>query len=265
MSDPAEPELAGQVAIVTGPARGIGRAIALLLAERGAQVILAGRNPTALATLADTIAQRGHRATTIRCDVTKAGDVKQMVAKAEALAGHIDTLVNVVGGTRSLGVPIWETSEQDFTEIVTLNLMTAFLTMAAALPKMIERRRGRIINLGGSFGLRGRAGRAAYSSAKWGLRGLTKSAALEVGPYNITVNCVCPGMIEGEQFDQAGADLSARTGISATEAKKRIAETYPLRRISTAQDVAELVCFLASERGRQITGQDLAVDGGWSL
>jgi NAD(P)-dependent dehydrogenase (short-subunit alcohol dehydrogenase family) len=265
MRDPVNPELEDRVAIVTGVACGVGKAIALQLAERGAHLVLVGRNAAALEELANTIERGGRPAAIIRCDVTKGDEVRRMVANAEAFAGRVDILVNVVGGTRSLAEPIWKTSEKDFTDIVTLNLTTSFLTMAAVLPKMIEQRWGRIINIGGSFGLRGRAERAAYSSAKWGLRGLTKSAALEAGPYNITINCVCPGMIEGAQFDLAGEELAARAGISAAEAKSRLAEGYPLRRVSTPQDIAEVVCFLAGERGRQITGQDLAVDGGWSI
>jgi len=265
MTDSIKPELTDRVAIVTGPARGVGRAIALLLAERGADLVLVGRNVATFDDLVATIEQGGRRAAIIRCDVTKGDEVNQMVAEAEALAGRIDILVNVVGGTRLLGAPIWEISEKHFNEVVALNLTASFLTMAAVLPKMIERRHGRIINIGGTFGLRGRAGRSAYSSAKWGLRGLTKSAALEAGPFNITINCVCPGMVEGTQFDQAGEELAARAGISVAEAKSRLAEGYPLRRVSTPQDIAEVVCFLASERGRQITGQDLAVDGGWSI
>jgi 3-oxoacyl-[acyl-carrier protein] reductase len=162
-------------------------------------------------------------------------------------------------------VPIWEISEQSFAAIMTLNLTSCFLTMAAVLPRMIARRSGRIVNIGGTFGLRGRAGRAAYSCAKWGLRGLTKSAALEAGPYNVTVNCVCPGMVEGPRFDEASEETAARDGIPATQAKTRIAEGYPLRRVSTPQDIANMVVFLASEGGRQITGQDLAVDGGWAV
>ncbi|MBC7156332.1 MAG: SDR family oxidoreductase, partial [Rhodobacteraceae bacterium] len=121
----------------------------------------------------------------------------------------------------------------------------------------------KIVNIGGTFGLRGRAGRVAYSASKWGLRGLTKSFALELGPHNINVNCVCPGMVEGERFDAVCADMAARLGIGVEQARARHAEDYALRRVSTAQDVAEAVLFLASDRARQITGQDLAVDGGW--
>jgi NAD(P)-dependent dehydrogenase (short-subunit alcohol dehydrogenase family) len=265
MNSHSELELNDQVALVTGAASDLGSAIALSLADCGADLALVGRNTEALGPLAKKVEQGRRRATILQCDVTKGGDVKQMVMQAEANAGPIDILVNVVGGTRSFAAPIWETPENEFREILTLNLTTSFLTMAAVLPRMIERQSGRIINIGGTFGLRGRAERAAYSSAKWGLRGLTKAAALEAGPYNITVNCVCPGMIEGPQFDNASAELAAATGTSIAQAKKRISEGYALRRVSNPQDIADMVCFLASKRARQITGQDLAIDGGWTI
>jgi NAD(P)-dependent dehydrogenase (short-subunit alcohol dehydrogenase family) len=259
-------DLAGQIAIVTGPAQSIGKAIALSLAQRGADLVLVGRRLEAMEPVAEVVRGGGRRAHLIRCDVTQGDQVRAMVAEAAAeFNDRIDILVNTAGGTGSLGVPIWEISEQSFAEIMTLNLTSCFLTMAAVLPWMIARRSGRIVSIGGTFGLRGRAGRAAYSAAKWGLRGLTRSAALDAGPYNVTVNCVCPGMVEGPRFDEASEEVAARDGIPAAEARTRIAEGYPLRRISTPQDIANMVMFLAGEGGRQITGQDLAVDGGWSV
>ena len=266
MSRKVDQELAGQVAIVTGPASAIGTAIAVALASRGADLVLVGRDTNAIEAVAEAVRSHATRAHVIRCDVTKGEQVTRMVKEAEtAFEGRIDILINVVGGTGSLDAPIWEISEKDFADILALNLTASFLTMAAALPAMIARRSGRIVNIGGTYGLRGRPGRAAYSSAKWGLRGLTKSAALEAGPYNVTVNCVCPGMVEGPRFDEAIEQTSARAGISVAQAKARIAEGTALRRVSTPQDIAEMVCFLVSERGRQITGQDLAVDGGWAI
>ena len=259
-------ELAGQIAIVTGAAQGIGKAIALSLAQRGADLVLVGRRLEAIESVAEVVRGDGRRAHLIRCDVTEGDQIRAMVGEAAAqFNNRIDILVNTVGGTGSLGVPIWEISEKSFAEIMTLNLTSCFLTMATVLPLMIARRSGRIVSIAGTFGLRGRAGRAAYSAAKWGLRGLTKSAALEAGPYNVTVNCVCPGMVEGPRFDEASAEIAAREGIAAAEAKTRIAQGYPLRRASTPQDIANMVVFLAGEGGRQITGQDLAVDGGWSV
>lgn len=259
-------DLAGQIAIVSGPAQGIGRAIAIALAERGADLVLVGRDLHAIAPVADTIRALGRQAHVIRCDVTRGDEVAGMVATTcEMSAGRIDILVNVVGGTGQISVPIWETSKEDFGRILAANLTASFLTMAAVLPRMIERRAGRIVNIGGTYGLRGRPGRSAYSAAKWGLRGLTKSAALEAGPYGITVNCVCPGMVEGPRFDEVSAAVAERDGVSTAQARRRIADDTALRRVSKPDDIAAMVVFLAGEGGRQITGQDLAVDGGWAV
>jgi NAD(P)-dependent dehydrogenase (short-subunit alcohol dehydrogenase family) len=259
-------ELDGQVAIVTGASSEIGSAIAVALADGGAHPVLIGRNVEAMQPLANTIGALGRRAHVIRCDVTQSEQVAQMLAEVCANFGdRIDILVNVAGGTGGLSVPLWETSESDFSNIVAVNLTASFLTMAAVLPIMIARRSGRIINIGGTYGMKGRAGRTAYSAAKWGLRGLTKSAALEAGPFNITVNCVAPGMIKGRRLNEAAADVAAHEGISPAEAKTRIAQAAALRRVSTPDDIANMVRFLAGERARQITGQDLVVDGGWAI
>ncbi len=256
-------ELDGQVAIVTGASSEIGSAIAVALADGGANLVLIGRHRESMQPVAATIIDRGRRAHVISCDVTQGEEVARMVAEVCGNFGdRIDILVNVAGGTGGLSVPLWHLSESNFASVIAINLTASFLTMSAVLPVMIERRSGRIINIGGTYGMRGRAGRSAYSAAKWGLRGLTKSAALEAGPFNITINYVSPGMVEGRRFDEAAADAAARDGISTAEAKMRIAQASALHRVSTPDDIANMVRFLASERARQITGQDLVVDGG---
>jgi 3-oxoacyl-[acyl-carrier protein] reductase len=131
---------------------------------------------------------------------------------------------------------------------------------------MMGHRYGKIVNVGGTFGMRGRAGRVAYSASKWGLRGITKSFALEVGSYNVNVNCVAPGMVDGPRFrSKVVPEMAKRLGISEQEAAERHAADYALRRISTDQDVANACLFLASDVARQITGVDLPVDGGWAM
>jgi 3-oxoacyl-[acyl-carrier protein] reductase len=259
-------ELDGQVAVVTGASSDIGRAIAVALAEHGAHLVLVGRDVEAMGPAAAAIGGLGRRAQRIRCDVTESAQVARMVAEVRAVFDdRIDILVNAAGGTAGLGVKLWETSAVDFSRILAANLTASFLTMAAVLPVMIARRSGRVINIGGTYGLRGRAGRSAYSAAKWGLRGLTKSAALEAGPFDITVNCVCPGMVEGRRFDDAGAAMAARDGISVPQARAQLSEACALRRVSTGDDIANAVCFLAGDGARQMTGQDLVVDGGWAI
>jgi 3-oxoacyl-[acyl-carrier protein] reductase len=257
--------LTDRVAVVTGPAKGMGAATTLLLAREGADLALVGRDTAAIGPVAEEARALGRRATVIACDVTDPAQVEAMAQSVLQEFGRCDALVNIAGGTGPLGKTFWETTPEEFEDIMRLNVTGCFLTMRAFAPRMISRRSGKIVNVGGTFGLRGRAGRAAYSASKWGLRGITKSAALELGPYDINVNCVCPGMIEGPRFEKVRTEMAARLGISMEEARAEHAKDYALRRISTAEDVAGAVLFLASDLSRQVTGQDLAVDGGWVI
>jgi 3-oxoacyl-[acyl-carrier protein] reductase len=259
-------ELENRIAIVTGPAKGMGAAITLALAREGADLVLAGRDTGAIEPVAAEVAALGRRAKIVACDVTNAADVDALAAQAlEFGDGRIDILVNVAGGSGPIETPSWETTPDAFDQIIELNMKGCFLTMRAVLPAMMAQRYGKIVNIGGTFGLRGRALRMAYSASKWGLRGITKSAALEAGPFNINVNTVCPGMVEGPRFDRVCRENAKRLGIGIDEARARHAQEYALRRISTGEDVANAVVFFASDRSRQITGQDLAIDGGWVI
>lgn len=256
--------LSGRRAVITGPAKGMGAAITRAMAQAGADLVLAGRDTAAIEPVAAEVRAMGRQAAIVPCDVTRAEDVTALAAAAEA-GGAVDILVTVAGGRGPLGKTGVETTEAEFEEIMRLNSTAIFLLMRAFAPGMIARGGGRIVNIGGTFGLRGRAGRAAYSASKWAMRGLTKSFALELGPHNINVNSVCPGMVEGPRFDTVCAEMAERLGIPLDEARRRHAEDYALRRVSTAEDVAHAVVFLASDHARQITGQDLAVDGGWVI
>lgn len=258
--------LDGRKAIVTGPAKGMGAETTKLLANAGADLVLAGRDLEPIEEVAAEVRSMGREATVVQCDVTSNDDVSRLRDSAlEAFGGRIDILVNIAGGTGPLGASSWETTPEEFDQIIELNMKGCFLTMRAVIPTMIGQNGGKIVNVGGTFGLRGRAGRMAYSASKWGLRGITKSTALEVGEHGINVNCVCPGMVDGPRFQKVCAERAERNGISVAEARAQHEAEYALRRISSARDVANAILFFASDASQNITGQDLAVDGGWVI
>ncbi|HEY4859281.1 MAG TPA: SDR family NAD(P)-dependent oxidoreductase [Xanthobacteraceae bacterium] len=259
-------KLAGRVAVITGPAKGMGAAITKAFAAEGTQLALLGRDTAAIESVANEVRGAGVQAIVVRCDLTNAGQCEQGAAEAKQRFGRIDILVNVAGGSGPIGKSGVETTPQEFEDIVRLNMNGCFHTMRAVLPIMMAERYGKIINVGGTFGMRGRAGRTAYSASKWGLRGLTKSFALEVGAYNINVNCIAPGMVDGPRFrEKVCANMAKRLGITIEEAAERHAAEYALKRITIDADVANACLFLASDVSRQITGIDLPVDGGWAM
>lgn len=259
-------ELTNTVVAVTGPAKGMGETITRAFAKEGARLVLLARDHEAVTPLHHALLEAGREAILIHCDVTDPTSCENAIAEARQRFGAaIDVLVNVAGGTGPIGKSGAETSTEEFEDIIRLNLVGCFNTCRAVLPDMIKQRYGKIVNVGGTFGMRGKAGRLAYSASKWGLRGLTKSLALEVGEYGINVNIVAPGMVDGPRFrEKVCRDMAARLGISEDEAAERHARDYALKRISTAQDVADACLYLASDRSKQITGADLAVDGGWA-
>jgi 3-oxoacyl-[acyl-carrier protein] reductase len=259
-------QLEDKVVLITGAAKGMGPAVALAFAGERCRLAMAGRDMAAMDALAAQLVDGGTPALTVSCDVTKAEDAFAAADRTLARFGRIDILVNVAGGTGPIGGTSWTTSQAEFEQIVDLNLTGCFNMMRAALPGMIARRYGKIVNVGGTFGMRGRAGRMAYSASKWGLRGVTKSAALEAGPYNVNVNCVAPGMVDGERFrTKVVPDIMQKKGMTEDEAVASLASEYALRRISTDADVANACLFLASDVSRQITGIDLPIDGGWAM
>jgi NAD(P)-dependent dehydrogenase (short-subunit alcohol dehydrogenase family) len=259
--------LNGRVALITGPAKGMGAAITLAFAEEGVRLALVGRDCEAIMPVAEAVKAGGGEAIVVPCDLTDPQQCVDAAAKIKtAYGGRIDILVNVAGGSGPIGKTGVETAPEEFDAIVTLNMNGSFHTMRSVLPTMIAQRYGKIVNVGGTFGMRGRAGRMAYSASKWGLRGITKSFALEVGQYNINVNCVAPGMVDGPRFrDKVCADMAKRLNISVAEAAERHAAEYALKRVTVDRDVANACLFLASDVSRQITGADLPVDGGWAM
>ncbi len=253
--------------MITGPAKGMGAVITEAFAAEGARLALLGRDCAAIEPVAESVRAAGGEAIVVPCDLTDPQQCADAAVKTKAAFGNrIDILVNVAGGSGPIGKAGVDTTPEEFDAIVTLNMNGCFHTMRSVLPTMMAQRYGKIVNVGGTFGMRGRAGRMAYSASKWGLRGITKSFALEVGPYNINVNCIEPGMVDGPRFrEKVCADMAKRLGISIEEAIERHAAEYALKRVTTDRDVANACLFLASDVSRQITGVDLPIDGGWAM
>lgn len=258
--------LKDKVTVIAGPAKGMGAAISLAFAAEGARLALVGRDTGAIEPVASEAKDAGANVIVVRCDLTRPDQCDRAAEEARKAFGRIDVLLNVAGGSGPVGKTGAETTPEEFDEIVTLNMNGSFHTMRSVVPTMIAQKYGKIINVGGTFGMRGRAGRMAYSASKWGLRGITKSFALEVGQYNINVNCVAPGMVDGPRFrEKVCADMAKRLGITLEQAMERHAADYALKRVTLDKDVANACLFLASDVSRQITGVDLPVDGGWAM
>lgn len=186
--------LEDKVVLITGPAKGMGASITHAFAAEGCRLALIGRDISAIEPVAADVRANGGKAVVIPCDLTNYAQCEAAVETTKkAFGGRVDILVNVAGGSGPIGKTGVQTTPEEFDEIVTLNMNGCFHTMKAVLPAMIEQRYGKVVNVGGTFGMKGRGGRMAYSASKWGLRGITKSFAIEVGPFNINVNCVAPG------------------------------------------------------------------------
>jgi NAD(P)-dependent dehydrogenase (short-subunit alcohol dehydrogenase family) len=250
-------ELEGRVALVTGGAKGIGRAVALALAGAGAQVVICGRDRAALEALA---AELGGAAFYAVCDVTQAQQVQAAFEQARARFGPVDILVNNAGITAS--VKLADMDEATWERVLRVNLTGAFLCCKAALPEMADRRWGRIINVASIAARIGLRYSSAYSASKHGLLGLTRSLALETARQGITVNAVCPGWTASDMLDAAVANIAAVTGRSSADATATLAGMSPMARIIAPEEVARAVLFLAGPAAGAITGQAINVDGG---
>jgi NAD(P)-dependent dehydrogenase (short-subunit alcohol dehydrogenase family) len=259
-------DLQGRVAIVTGAAKGMGREICLTLAQAGAHVALAARERGPLERLAHEIAGQGRQALVQPTDVTDEAAVEALVTRVRAAwGGRIDILVNAAGTTGPIETPVWEISEKDWDSVLAVNLKGTFLPTKHVLPTMIAQRYGKIINISGTSGLRGYKFRAAYSASKWALRGFTRTVALEVGPYNINVNALHPGIVSGERMDKLCREKARKRGWTPEQVYQEYADEMALGRVTTAQNIADTVCFLASDDSRNMTGQSVTVDGGWDV
>lgn len=252
-----------QVVIITGPAKGMGRAITLAFAREGAHLALAGRDTAAIEPVADEARKLGAKALVVKADLTLDADVRALVEKTlEAGGGRIDVLVNVAGVSGPFNKTLWQHTEEEYDGVMDVNVRGIFLAMKHVLAVMVRQKSGRIVNIGGTYGLQGKDFRSVYSASKWALRGLTKSAALEAGPYGVGVNMVVPGSVEGPRFENVLNATAARLDRTYDEVRAFYESNCAMRRISTDEDIANATVFLAGEGARNVTGQELVVDAG---
>jgi len=262
-----DPPLREKVAVVTGAAKGLGAAITDVLACDGAQIVLAGRDLEALEAHATQLhgeyPERENLVVT--CDVTSEADVQTLIGSAVERFGGLDILVNTAGVIGPIETPAQGVSVDDFRAVLDVNVLGTFLPCKFAIPHLIERGGGRIVNIAGTSGLRGYRNRVAYSSSKWAVRGLTRTLALELGPHDITVNTICPNVTHGERMTKIVDEKARRLGRTPQDVYAEFTAQTALGRFIEDSDIAHAVRFLVSAGGRNVTGHDVVVDAGWDV
>ncbi|QBD77839.1 SDR family oxidoreductase [Ktedonosporobacter rubrisoli] len=252
--------LKGLRAVVTGAGRGIGRSIALALAQAGANVAISARTEADLSSLAAEIEALGSQSLQIVCDVTDVEQVQRMAETVSEKWQGIDILVNNAGNAGShkfLNHPdeLWH-------RMLSINLTSVYYVSKAFVPRLIEQRSGRIINVASIASRVGGRYVAAYTASKHGVLGLTRALAVELLPYNITVNAICPGYVDTPMTDSSVSNIAARTGMAEEQAREALAKTSPQQRLIEPEEVAAVAVFLALDSSKGITGQAINVDGG---
>lgn len=258
-------KLKDRIALITGGGRGIGRAIALEFAREGATIAVAARTEEQVQQVAEEISNQFQgRSLSVTCDVSSSASVNEMFASITKSFGRgPDILVNNAGIAET--AVLIKTDDELWQRHLAINLSGTFYCTRAALPAMIERGWGRVVNIASIAGKIGAPYISAYSASKHGVLGLTQSAALEVARNGITVNAICPGYVDTDMTSRGIQNITRRTGITDEEARSALEGMSAQNRLVTSEEVAALALLLVSEEGRGITGQAINIDGGTVL
>lgn len=256
--------LQDKVAVITGGGRGIGRAIAQAYAREGAHLVLASRDLTALEETRALLAEFQRDILVIPLDLREEESVRAMAEQTLVHFGHIDILVNN-SGIAGPTAPLWEVSPQAWRETLDVDLTGPYLCCHAFLPSMLTRRSGNVVMIGSITGKRPLPGRTPYAASKLGLVGLVRTLAWETGPYNIRVNLISPGPVEGERIGRVLRDMAAAHHISIEEARQQFLRDTPLDRMVPPADIANAAVFLASDLSGSTTGEDMNVSSGIAM
>ncbi len=253
--------LKDSVVVVTGAGRGIGREIAIAFAREGSDLLLASRTEQALQETRAIIKGLGREGLVVPPDISQPASVENLAERALGHFGHVDVLVNN-SGIVGPSAPLWETDPAEWESTFAVNVTGTYLCCRAFLPSMTKRGSGSVLIIGSMTGKRPLWGRTPYAASKMALVGLTRSLALETGPYGVRVNMISPGPVEGERIEWVIRKQAEGRGISVAEARQELAKGSPLERLVPPGDVAAVAVFLASSQASSITGEDMNVSGG---
>jgi meso-butanediol dehydrogenase/(S,S)-butanediol dehydrogenase/diacetyl reductase len=256
-------KLENRNALITGGSRGIGKAIASRFVEEGASVFLCARGQSALDETAEELRQMGGKVAIHAADVSDPGSVERMVDRALAEFGVLDILVNNAG--IMMARRFMDYTFEEFDRIMKVNFYGVWQVTRAVLPSMMERKRGKIVNIASTAGKWGSMNQSAYNSSKHAVVGLTRCLALEMAPFHINVNAICPAGVEGDEIDSMVEHWAKELKISKEQARKNITSRSPIGRFINPEEVASLAVYLASDESDAMTAQSLSLCGGYLM
>jgi meso-butanediol dehydrogenase/(S,S)-butanediol dehydrogenase/diacetyl reductase len=255
--------LENRTALITGGSKGIGKAIARRFVEEGASIIICARGEEALNETALELRQMGGSVTTCVADISDRESVEQMVKQVSAGLETLDILVNNAGVM--ITKPFMDYSLEEFDRTMKVNLYGVFHVTQAILPAMMQRKKGKIVNIASTAGKWGSMNQSAYNASKHAVVGLTRCLALEMAPFNITVNAICPAGVEGDEIDSMVEFWANKLGVTKEQARKNITSRSPIGRFIKADEVAALAVYLASDESDAMTAQSLSLCGGYLM